>query len=60
MLLLHCAQGLAEEEFSGSPDSDSFFLFSVFLPQASTAAENISISGQVEVYKLMPGCIVRL
>lgn len=49
MLFLHCAQGLAEEEFSGSPDSDSFFLFSVFLPEASTAAENIktSVSGQV-------------
>lgn len=62
MLFLHCAQGLAEEDFSGSPDSDSFFLFSVFLPEASTAAENIktSVSGQVMVYKLMPGCNVRV
>lgn len=41
MVFLHCAQGLAEEDFSGSPDSDSSFLFFVFLPEASTAAESI-------------------
>lgn len=53
MVFLHCARGLAEEDFSGSPDCDSSFLFFVFLPEASTAAENIksNVSGQVRFYK---------
>lgn len=53
MAFLHCAQGLAEEDFSGSPDSDSSFLFFVFPPEASIAAESIktNVSGQVRFHK---------